>query len=101
MPVEIGDPLGHFRCHFRTQWGRKPLYTTNIHRVCDIRDFEKILCLCVEFLSNLVFVESHRLLDHDRYELTDIVKQRTEDMSRGPPIDFFLISRLNTLITPN
>ena len=41
------------------------------------------------------------VLDHDRYELTDTVKQRTEDMSRGPPIDFFLISRLNTLITPN
>ena len=57
---------------------------------------------CVlNFLSNLVFVESYRLLDHDRYELTDTAKQRTEDMSRGPPIDFFLISRLNTLITPN
>ena len=31
VPVEIGDPLGHFRCHFWTQWGRKPLYTVKLH----------------------------------------------------------------------
>ena len=55
VPVELGDPLGSFQCHFRTQWGRKPLYTTNIHRVCDIRDFEKILSLCVEFFVKFGF----------------------------------------------
>ena len=48
----------------RTQRGRLPLETINIHTLVEYGKTKKILSSCVNFSPKMVFVESYLLLDH-------------------------------------
>ena len=62
---------------------------------------KKILYLCANFRSNMVFVEMYLLLDYNRYALIDVVNAWSEVGLIKVYVVFILISRLSALITPN
>ena len=101
VPVETEAIVDHFSGHFRIPWGRKPPWTANTCWISKVQDFEKILYLCANFRSNMVFVEMYLLLDYNRYALIDVVNASSEVGSRKVYLVFILISRLSALITPN
>ena len=80
--VEILEVVWIFHGHLRTQRGRLPLKTLNSHKFCNFRKIEKILYLCNEFWSNLVFVEFYLLLDRWSYEPMKVIKLLLNDVSR-------------------
>ena len=75
-------------------------YPINHLRFMNLTIFEKYYVHVLIFLSKMVLVESLRLLEYTRYDPTVTVIPWSKVVPTKVPLDFFLISRFCTMISP-
>ena len=76
-------------------------YPRNHLRFMNMTIFEKYYVHVLIFWSKMVLVESLRLLEDTRYDSTVTARAWSKVVPTKVPLDFFLISRFSTLISPN